>query len=221
MIEHTEQMSRFVQNYGRVQSLLRIYDKAKSNSSEGAEVIKNDEDIRLTDLLRAAVVFLHGSQEDYIRSILSEWMRQKVDEKELSTIALLGSSGRVEKFSLAQLNRFSKYSVSTLIDESIKESLGKTSFNSYTEICSWMNKIGISLATFSNQNQINELIKRRHKIVHEVDQVAYGNKGGMRVSHIETKTVRSWCSAVREMLELIDRQVVEWARTGGDDHSNE
>lgn len=203
-------MKRFYDNYQRVQNLLTIYEKLNGESSD-KHAIKLAEDVRLTDLLRASVVFLHGSEEDYIRTTLSELLLNRADEKELASIALLGTSGRAEKFSFAQLSHFSDYNVGELIAESINETLSKTSFNSYSEICAWMKKIGIELDSFSRQKQIDELIKRRHKIVHEVDQTTYKNDMFTRVSTIEVKTVRIWCSAVKEMLELIDSQICSQA----------
>lgn len=199
-------MKRFCDNYQRVQNLLTIYETL-NGGSEDRPTIKLSEDVRLTDLLRASVVFLHGSEEDYIRTTLSDLLLSRADQKELASIALLGTSGRAEKFSFAQLIRFSNYSVGELIAESIDETLSKTSFNSYSEICAWMKKIGVKLDSFSRQRQIDDLIKRRHKIVHEVDQTTYKKDKFTRVSTIEVKTVRAWCSAVKEMLELIDSQI--------------
>lgn len=210
MATQTTQMKRFYDNYQRVQNLLTIYGKLKEESAD-KPTIKFDEDVRLTDLLRASVVFLHGSEEDYIRTTLSNLFLSRADEKELASIALLDTSGRAEKFSFAQLSHFADYNVGELIAESINETLSKTSFNSYSEIHAWMRKIGVKLDSFSRQKQIDELIKRRHKIVHEVDQVTYGNDMRTRVSTIEVKTVRVWCSAVKEMLELIDSQICSQA----------
>lgn len=93
-----------------------------------------------------------------------------------------------------------------MIQSSIESQLSLVSFNQYSEICSWLSKNGISLTQFKSQSLIENLIKRRHKIVHEVDL----NKKTDKTESIKASTVRSWREAVENMLRIVDEQIEGW-----------
>lgn len=201
----TDRFNRLKDNLSRVDSLLALYEILQKE--EARRLVSSKQDARSADILRAAVVLLHGSQEDYVRGMLSDWLFDRADSRELEGISLLGSAQkRAQKFTLRDLAQYKNEQVSDLIQSSIESQLSLVSFNQYSEICSWLSKIGISLTRFKNQSLIENLIKRRHKIVHEVDL----NKKSGKTESIKASTVRSWREAVENMLRIVDEQIEGW-----------
>lgn len=201
----TDRFNRLKDNLSRVDSLLALYEILQKE--EARRLVSSKQDARSADILRAAVVLLHGSQEDYVRGMLSDWLFDRADSRELEGISLLGSAQkRAQKFTLRDLAQYKNEQVSDLIQSSIESQLSLVSFNQYSEICSWLSKIGISLTRFKNQSLIENLIKRRHKIVHEVDL----NKKSGKTESIKASTVRSWREAVENMLRIVDDQIEGW-----------
>lgn len=201
----TDRFNRLKDNLSRVDSLLALYEILQKE--EARRLVSSKQDARSADILRAAVVLLHGSQEDYVRGMLSDWLFDRADSRELEGISLLGSAQkRAQKFTLRDLAQYKNEQVSDLIQSSIESQLSLVSFNQYSEICSWLSIIGISLTRFKNQSLIENLIKRRHKIVHEVDL----NKKSGKTESIKASTVRSWREAVENMLRIVDEQIEGW-----------
>lgn len=201
----TDRFNRLKDNLSRVDSLLALYQILQKE--EARRLVSSKQDARSADILRAAVVLLHGSQEDYVRGMLSDWLFDRADSRELEGISLRGSAQkRAQKFTLRDLAQYKNEQVSDLIQSSIESQLSLVSFNQYSEICSWLSKIGISLTQFKNQSLIENLIKRRHKIVHEVDL----NKKSGKTESIKASTVRSWREAVENMLRIVDEQIEGW-----------
>lgn len=214
----TKRYERLLNNLKRVDSLLALHDIL---SNEAADSVAKDKEARSADILRAAVVFIHGSEEDYVRGVLSEWLVKKGEPSSIAVVPLAGEGKkRASKFTLQLLLSFADMGVNDLIQRSIDEYFSLVSFNSYSEIVSQLGKITIDLSTFKRQDQIEKLISRRHKIVHEVD---IDSKSG-HTNSINATTVRSWKEAVASMLEIVDKQIEAWGETevlSGTDDSGE
>ena len=139
----TDRFNRLKDNLSRVDSLLALYEILQKE--EARRLVSSKQDARSADILRAAVVLLHGSQEDYVRGMLSDWLFDRADSRELEGISLRGSAQkRAQKFTLRDLAQYKNEQVSDLIQSSIESQLSLVSFNQYSEICSWLSKIGIS-----------------------------------------------------------------------------
>lgn len=121
-------------------------------------------------------------------------------------MSFLGSAGnRKDKITLGGLLKLREKTVDELITESIREALSFTSFNDYQDIVSWSKKIRIDLSEFKNQEELNKLIKRRHKIVHEADNANGNDKYAL--SPIRENTVDEWIKIVRNLVEIIDSEL--------------
>jgi hypothetical protein len=129
------------------------------------------------DILRAVVVLIHASLEDFLRT-LAERFLPYADEKTLNSIPLAGLSGRAEKFALGKLVQHKGKSVDRLIQESVQEHLNRSNYNDIQEVASLLESLGFDLseqrASFPT---IDAMIKRRHQIVHRGDIVKSGNSG--------------------------------------------
>lgn len=190
----------FDRNIERVRSLRKIYNSLKSDE------IKEGKEYKFTDILRSAVVLLHSSFEEYYRSILGYILPQTCTEDDLKNMSFLGSAGNhKDKIALGGLIKFREKTVNQLITESIQESLSFTSFNDYQDIVSWSKKIKIDLGEFNEQEKLNKLIYRRHKIVHEADNARSDDE--YTLTSIRENSVEDWIKVVCNLVELIDKEI--------------
>lgn len=121
-------------------------------------------------------------------------------------MSFLGSAGNhKDKISLGGLLKLREKTVDQLITESIREALNFTSFNDYQDIVSWSKKIRVDLSEFKDQEKLNKLIKRRHKIVHEADNANDNDKYAL--SPIRENTVEEWIEIVCNLVEIIDKEI--------------
>lgn len=197
----SKQLNQYKEGLTRVSSLLALYEKlAKEN---------RDKDARATDILRAAVVLLHASEEDYLRNVLIQWYPVKADPAALKEVPLAGTTGREAKFTFDKLASFRGETVDELIDKSVREYFSKISFNSYTEIVGRLRKLQIEVKSYERQSDIDALIARRHKIVHEVD-LTTDNSGKTKTAPIRAAQVRTWVECSQSLIEQIDSQIDAW-----------
>ena len=197
--------NQYDEGVSRVSSLLALYENLQKEGS-----IRKSKEIRPTDILRAALVLLHSAEEDYFRNILVHWYPLKADSKAMSEVSLAGSDGRTSKYSFDRFASFSGKTVDEVISESVREHFSRMSFNSYKDIDSRLKKIGISLAAFQRQADIDKLIQRRHKVVHEVDLVRDASSGKRQTRSIKSAQVRTWMECSMSLVQMIDDQVSAW-----------
>lgn len=198
--ELRELKENFDFNMVRIDSLCSLYSELRDNH------IKEKERTKRTDVLRAAVVFMHSSFENYYRGVLICLLPQSKNISSLKNISFLGNNGRhEEKITLDGLSKYSDKSVEYIISESVKEALNSTSFNNYTDISSWSKKVNIDLNSFNQQKELDELIKRRHKIVHEADNQS--QNGEHKLTQIRHDQVLKWKKTVNNLVNIIDDQL--------------
>lgn len=199
-------------NIKRVCGLCKMYNHLKSNK------IKEGKEYKFTDILRSAVVLLHSSFEEYYRSILGDILPNTCTEEDLKNMSFLGSAGNhKDKITLGGLVKLRDKTVDQLITESIRESLSFTSFNEYRDIVSWSKKIKIDLSEFKDQEKLNKLIHRRHKIVHEADYAKADNAKSddkYALTRIRESSVEEWIEVVRNLVKLIDKEVHKGYKNG-------
>lgn len=193
-------LDRFNRNLARVDSLCALFAQTKQSTHRAT--------VKEADILRAAVVFLHSALEDYLRGVITEWLPYKGDVKALDKIALLGTEGRAEKFGLGSLLTHKDKRIADLLSESVEQQMRKVSFNDFTDINHWADKIGISLKNYKAQETVTTMITRRHKIVHEADANKNSGSGNHYAASIALPTVKAWEKAVVELVNLIEAQIV-------------
>ena len=200
-------MSVYKENFGknieRVKSLHSLYIKLKE------EGLTDSKDYRLTDILRAEIVFLHSSFEEYFRSVLVEWLPIKASDETLKEFPISLKAGKkAEKLFLNDLAHYRDRTIDEIIQESVLETMQLKSFNNEGEIRSWCSKIGITLENFSGLHEIDAAVHRRHKIVHEADTNRNGN--GQRLQPITPGSIAPWIKAYEDLVRLIDDTITEW-----------
>jgi len=206
----SEYFSIFHSNLERVDSLCSIYTKLKNDGFSDSTGYK------LTDMLRAATVLLHSSFEEYFRSILTQWLSLRGNESTLKDICLPSDVGKhSQKYSLYSLLEYKGKTVDDIFVESVHAYMSRTTFNSYSEICTWAAKIRLDLGEISNSENkyyedIDKAVSRRHKIVHEADTSRNDEKQTSRISGITPGMVSQWKEAYEKLVKVIDTQVDSW-----------
>jgi len=184
-------LRRAANNLGRASSLLQLY----YDLNKGKRGRKRTEQ---TDILRSAVVFLHATLEDYLRSVASVYLPQ-ANAESLNDIPLLGSTdtGRAEKFSLGKLSSFRGKTVEEVITESVHSHLSRTSFNNIHDIVHLLTSMSISTKRIEQYfPELEKMIKRRHQIVHNADLMERPFKGVQKPSSIDYAQVKKWINTL-------------------------
>ncbi len=200
----------FDRNIDRVKSLCALYNSLKTKE------VKEGKDYKFTDVLRSAVVCLHSSFEEYFRSVLRDTMPSVCTQEDLAKIPFVSKDGRhYDKISVGSLLQYKGKSVDSIISGFIGETLDTTSFNNYSDIVNWSQRIKVDLSGFSAQEKIERMIKRRHRIVHEADNNKAGKENNTySLTPIQESTVVEWIAAVQELVTIIDTQI------GGNNNGN-
>ncbi|PJZ82991.1 hypothetical protein CH364_18535 [Leptospira harrisiae] len=192
---------RFERNLERSEELIKVY--IQSVSGKGRKSVKQ------TDVLRAAVVFLHASLEDLLRSVLKYTYPINASKDFINEIPLTGiqKGGRPEKFFLGALLDFRGKLVDDVVKQSITEYLEVISFNDTTEIVSRLEKAKIKYLddTLNLLPKIDSMIKRRHAIVHQADENVDTGHGKHHANRINKWIVSDWIENIRKFGEEIIR----------------
>jgi hypothetical protein len=178
------------------------------------------------DILRAVVVLTHAYVEDLLRTVASVFL-PAASEGALDVVPLsgLGDRGRAEKFALGKLASHRGKTVDDLIQESVSEYLDRVSFNNVTEMISFIKGLGFRLPTKKEEWQsdfgvewpeivtdkrgtlavLDEMIRRRHHIVHQADKAKIGDG----LMPINSQEVLSWVMASTRFMATISKAFLE------------
>jgi hypothetical protein len=149
------------------------------------------------DVLRAAVVLIHATFEDLLRT-LATMSIPLMSEEFLNQVPIAGSEGRAKKFELGKLRAFESSSIKDVIHLSVMEHLEKQSFSSVDEIVSFLKFcLDIKLDKPSEEQfpDLADLIKRRHEIVHRADRSENELFALGPLRPIDAETVHVWALA--------------------------
>lgn len=180
--------ARFQRNLERVQALLELYRAGITGAGHPP--------VHQADVLRAAVVFLHATLEDVVRSSL-EWRLPDAAPEHLVEVTLLGCERR-SKFTLVDLARHRGKTVAELLAESVIESLERSSFNQVNDLALALRRIQMDpLAILaSHGDDLDGMMKRRHWIVHRADRDQQPGSDHLRTRLLSPMTVETWKNAV-------------------------
>jgi hypothetical protein len=153
----------FTSNMDRIDHILQTSKKVET-------ILDSGDFFRFqNDIFRMATVLLHSSFETTLREIIRMRLKE-ISRKKPPNIPLVGSAGRSEKFTFADIHKYRDRTVSQLIDDSIDEYVSTMTFSSSDSIVSKLKSVELDVSNFSNHlGTLNEMIMRRHKIVHEAD----------------------------------------------------
>lgn len=192
--------ARFSENIDRVKNLVQIYETHLAGEGGGRRTHQK------TDVLRAATVLLHAATEDLLRS-LAYWKLPAANAAVLDQFPLVGN-GPALKHSLGALAAHRGRSVDDLIRESVDAYLERSNYNSTSEVARFLTQISLDVAPVqSTFTELDELMARRHQIVHRADIDAAGGQGNHRVRSIGVATVNRWIKNVEAFSTALMAQV--------------
>lgn len=206
--------SRFLTNLKRANRLYLVTTLGQVDSLEGFLRIGDD-------ICRSSVVFLHAALEDYLRSVGND--RLPFAPKEVINEIPLVSFDAVHanKFLLGELLPYRDSIVSDVIGDSIKKHLLRRSFTSFDDVRSFIGKIQLETAAFEQyRTPVDQMMQRRHKIVHESDLIRDGSPSPNQWTDADHQSLLTWTNAVstfgRDLFQqsYITRPVVPLTRKG-------
>lgn len=181
--------TRFSANLERVQRLVEAY--------QGAAVGPGRRHVDTTDVLRAAVVFLHATLEDFLRGLL-EWKLPLAAAVHIKDIPLAGKKPR-STFTLDDLAPFRGTSVDDLIARSVLENLERSNFNDPGEVEGVLERIGLSKVLLDPyRDKLGPMMKRRHWIVHRADRNTAMGRGHHVPLALQQAAVEAWNEALKQ-----------------------
>jgi len=157
------------------------------------------------EILRAVVVLNHAYLEDFLRNV-ALWLLPIAGEETLNKVPLAGVAGRVEKFQLGKLAEHRGKKIDDVIRESVAALMDRSTFNSVTEIMSFLESVNVKLPSREEVSSraipglpidegvlglLDAMMKRRHHIVHRADKA----KAGHGLQEITKADVESWLMA--------------------------
>jgi len=182
---------RFQDNLGRVRNLVNVYTSS-SRKGRGRRPVQD------TDILRAAVVLLHATFEDLLRS-LAEWKLPTANPDVLAEIPLSGTK-RGTKIGLQELAGFRGRTIDGLITKSVKEYLEKTNYNHPGDVKTTLENIGLVLRIDDDDSaELAAMMSRRHWIAHRVDGNPRKGSGHDPVKSLSNLAVSRWLEAVERL----------------------
>jgi RiboL-PSP-HEPN len=192
-------LEEFALNISRVRNLVRVYEKIRAQGS-------GRKSVQSTDVLRAAVVFLHGALEEVIRNLFI-WKLPDAGEHTLNEIPMIGvgqPSGRPEKFLLGKLANYKGRFVENLIRESIVQYVNYLNINNISDLRSCLEKIGLQPNQYTEYfADLAALMKRRHQIAHQADRNSEEGQGQHRAQSLSANRVKSWIESVEEFVKAV------------------
>lgn len=198
-------------NIRRAQNFIVLYNSATENRGPGRR------DTLTTDILRAGVVFLHSTLEDYLRSIILSKKIAMLSTTEadfravLANVNLVGDNtgkSSVRKYALGEFWEVKDKSVIMIVEEALRDKVSYMTFNDYSQIVASLSTVGIKLSTnFNPDGIIDNYINRRHKIVHEADNNSVHGPGNYKATSINANTLTAWINAVNVLVDDIEDQL--------------
>lgn len=193
----------FEKNFERLNGLISLYQSI-TGAARGRRTTNS------LDLLRATVVITHSTLEDFIRSLMAWKLPLSNDVNRFNQISLTGTGlSRKTKFELGELLQFRGRTIDSVIHQSVKEHLNLMSFNNPTDLISAITSIGINV-NHDIQNllpTLEEMIQRRHTIVHQADRNMAAGPGFQRIASISLNKVNLWKNSVDQFANLIVQQL--------------
>lgn len=193
-------------NLGRVENLITVY-QSLARQGRGRQPVTDQ------DILRAALVLLHASMEDFLRSLLV-WRAPHGTKDHLNDYPLAGSGKKhSESFRLGALVAHKGKQVDELIEESVREYLEQyASFNNLGEVKEALLECGVGQQSINNQqfqlNSLAAMISRRHKIVHKADRnEVKGGQGNHQVASLSVVQLNDYLSAVKNLRDFVGREL--------------
>jgi hypothetical protein len=192
---------RLRRNLARVDSLLAIYEQ-RTGARTGRSPVAD------TDLLRAAVVFLHAPLEDLVRSVLAARWPHATDPELFRRVpfVLPGDDRRPEKIGVGELAYHLRgKTVTEIVAAAVEGHLAYSSLGDIADLVLALRRAGIELDFSPRQaGDLLALMQRRHWIVHRADRNERMGSGHHEARPLPLAELRRW----RALVEATCRAII-------------
>ena len=191
--------STFESNFKRLDNLIVLYESIRA-SNQGRTSVSQIE------LLRATVVLAHSTLEDFLRAIQILKL-PNTDSVMLNEVWL--DQTRMAKFSMKDIFNHRNITVQKLIEDSVKNYLNHQGYNSTNDICQVINSCDLEVTEDIRNlfTSINELMLRRHHIIHRADKNENRGRGHHKYKSLNLSKVREWISSIDSLTSLLTLQL--------------
>jgi hypothetical protein len=188
-----EMEDRFNYNLTGVRGLATAYEILRSQAGSGRPSVAE------TDVLRAAVVMLHATMEDLMRSV-SAWKLPSAAPAAFKNIPFPTPNAET-KLSLEQLHGFRGQTVNELFVQAIEQLLEKSTYNNAHDVGSALARIGIEPKPILDKfaTTIDAITSRRHLIVHRMDANPSAGSGHHKAHSLAVTTVKKWVTVMETL----------------------
>ena len=187
-------LQRFDVNLKRAERLAAPFSSKESDGTTSRE----------SDIIRAAVVLLHASLEDFLRDLQLLTLHSAPREALKRYRLPIGGGRELESFTVADLARFRHLSVADLIYHSAEaHHSGRSTFNRTDHVVVALRSSGVTEEQIAKLDFsiISEMMNRRHDIVHRADR----KEGTNKATKIAGKTVHRYIAEVRHLRGVVKR----------------
>jgi len=192
-------IKRLGENIKRIIELVTLWISIKQSEEFSSNAAADE-------ILRASVVFTHATLEDFLRTLAAKLLPD-ANEQTLNQIPLMSSepsSGRAEKFPLGRLVQFKGKTVDEVITGSVLNYLEHSNFNTVEDIATLLKSLNLDLSKANHSfPKLQELMQRRHLIVHRADRVEPIGSDEKNISEIDSSDVLEWLTAVVQFIQDI------------------
>lgn len=182
---------RFAANLDRARALVDAHDGLVDASGIPSAVA--------VDFLRAAVVLLHASMEDVLRSLEGLRLPGCTADvfRDFAFVLPSDPRRRPQKITLVELLEYRGRTVDEVLGTTIREYLETTNYNNAAEVVTTLRRINLgSTAAELNAAELEALMRRRHWIAHRADRDLRSPPGAFQAQPLEAKLVARWRDAV-------------------------
>lgn len=197
---------RFRANIARVRGLVTTFESL-AGKGRGRSTVAD------ADVLRAAVVFLHATPEDLLRS--SEELRLPIAKAEAfrrpgspgdSWLHLPepGDDKGKMKFTMVDLARFRGQTVDAIFEQAVDRYLTISNYNNVGDIKTTLDRTNLITAWMdSDALRLSAMMARRHWIAHRADVNQKRGSGQHAAKHIAKQDVLNWVACVESLGERV------------------
>lgn len=198
---------RFKANLARVRNLIALYDDVNADRGQGRPATD------ASDILRAAVVLLHATLEDLLRSLEYDLLPRSpasaFKDVGLPPVGATDDDKALTKFGMDLLIEYRGRSVDEVLRGAADFHLRHSNYNNTKQIVGTLAKYGITLDDSSRAllSTIDPFMKRRHWIAHRADTNPLSGRGVQKVQAISKSSIANWSNVVED---FGDRIVIAW-----------
>ena len=162
-----------------------------------------------SEVLRAAVVFLHASLEDFLRTLTI--LRLPFATADFFSNRAFAGKTETKLSSIGELVTYRGKTVDEVLRESTETFLKKSNDNEVKEVTHLFATLGLNndMLVKPHANLLESLMKRRHNIVHRFDEEATDNREVHHVAPIGRPTVESWIESVQTFIKGVIDHCIE------------